>query len=61
MIHFSTNFVVHLLTSCCRFSYTSVVLETSILLPPPSTFVQNTFSPRSPYSQDLHHNAGPRS
>ena len=37
MIHFSTTFVVHLLTCCCQFSYTSVVLETSILLLPHSS------------------------
>ena len=42
MIHFSTTFVVHLLTFCCQFSSTSVVLETSILLPPPSTFFQTS-------------------
>ena len=58
MILFSTIFFVHLLTSCCQFSYTSFVLEASILLPPPSTFFQNTFTPRLPYSQDFHHNAG---
>ena len=61
MIHFSSIFVVHLLTSCCQFSYTSFVLETYILLPPPSTFFQNTFTPRLPNSQDFHHHAGPDS
>ena len=61
MIHFSAICVVHLLTSCCHFSYTSVVLETSVLLHLPSTFFQNTFHPRLPCSQDFPHQAGPDS
>ena len=59
MIHFSTNFVLHLLTCCCQFSYTSVVLETTILLPPPSAFFHNISTSLSSHSQDFHHNAGP--
>ena len=59
MIHFSTTFVVHLLTCCCQFSYTSVVLKTSIFLPPPSTFLQNISTSLSSHSQDFNHNAGP--
>ena len=60
MIHFSTTFVVHLLTFCCQFSYTSIVLETSIILRPPSTFFQNISTSLSSHSQDFHHNAGTR-
>ena len=58
MIHFSTTFVVHLLTCCCQISYTSVVLETSFLLPPPSTIFQNISTSLPSHSQDFHHNAG---
>ena len=47
MIHFSTIFVEHHLTRSCQLSYTSVVLETSILLPPPSVLFQNVYTPPS--------------
>ena len=59
MIHSSTISVVHLFTRCCQLSHTSVGLETSILLPPPSVFFQNISTPIS--SQDVYHHAGPRS
>ena len=61
MIHFSTFFVVQLLTRCCQFSYTSFVLDTSILLPPPSTFIQNNPTSISPFYHDLRQNVGPDS
>ena len=59
MIHFSTIYIVHLLTRYCQFSYTSVVLETSILLPPPSIFFQKISNSLSSHSQNVHQNAGP--
>ena len=37
MLHFSITFIVQTLPRRCQFSYTSFVLEISILLPPPST------------------------
>ena len=52
MINFSTTYVEHLLTCCCQLSYTSVVLETSILRPPPSAFFQNISTSLSSRSQD---------
>ena len=45
--------VVHLLTRRCQFSYTSFNLETSILLPPPSTFIQNTPTSLPPFYQNV--------
>ena len=56
MIHFSTLLDVHPLTRYCQFSYTSVVLETSILLPPPAIFFQNISTPFSSHSSELRHN-----
>ena len=49
-------FVEHLLTRYCQFSSTSVVLETSILLPPPAIFFQNISTPISQHSSELRHN-----
>ena len=60
MIHFSTIFVEHLLTHYCQFSYTSVVLETSILLPPPAIFFQNISNPIYQHSSELRHNGSQR-
>ena len=58
MIHYSTHFVEHLLTRCRHISYTSIVLETSIL-PSPSVFFQNVSTPFQ--NHEFLHNAGPRS
>ena len=37
MLHFSTTFIIQTLPRRSQFSYTSFVLEISLLLPPPST------------------------
>ena len=60
MIHFTTIFVGHLLTRNCQFTYTSVVLETSIFLPPHAIFFQNISTPISQHSPELRHNGSQR-
>ena len=55
MIQYSTHFIEHLLTRCRQISYTSLVLETSIL-PPPSDFFQNVSTPFQQH-QLFHHAA----
>ena len=55
MIHSSTQFCCTPLTCHCHSSYTSFVLETSILPPPPSTFFQNISTSLSPRSSERRH------
>ena len=56
MIHSSTKYCCTPLTCQCQSFQTPFVLETSILLPPPSAFFQNISTSLSARSSELRHN-----